>query len=71
MVGGLVSSLGLLFTSFASEYHQVFLSYGLLLGKYLFLNILYGSAKLGCGVDKSGCGEDKLWSLASLSWGAA
>jgi hypothetical protein len=42
VVGGLVSSLGLLFTSFASEYHQVFLSYGLLLGKDLFLNILYG-----------------------------
>jgi hypothetical protein len=39
VVGGLVSSLGLLFTSFASEYHQVFLSYGLLLGKDKLRNV--------------------------------
>lgn len=30
--GGLVAALGLLFTSFASQFHQLFLSYGLVLG---------------------------------------
>ena len=31
--GGLLAALGLLFTSFASQFHQLFLSYGLVLGK--------------------------------------
>ena len=30
--GGLLAALGLLFTSFASQFHQLFLSYGLVLG---------------------------------------
>ena len=30
--GGLLAALGLLFTSFASQFHQLFLSYGLILG---------------------------------------
>jgi len=33
--GGLVAALGLLFTSFASQFHQLFLSYGLVLGTVL------------------------------------
>ena len=31
--GGLMAALGLLFTSFASQFHQLFLSYGLVLGE--------------------------------------
>lgn len=33
VIGGLVTALGCLFSSFASQYHQLFLSFGLLLGK--------------------------------------
>jgi hypothetical protein len=33
--GGLLAALGLLFTSFASQFHQLFLSYGLILGNGL------------------------------------
>jgi hypothetical protein len=32
VLGGLLAALGLLFTSFASQFHQLFLSYGLVLG---------------------------------------
>ena len=32
VAGGLVTSLGCLFTSFASQWHQVFISYGLVMG---------------------------------------
>jgi len=32
VVGGLITSLGLLFTSFASQFHQLFFSYGIMLG---------------------------------------
>ena len=32
VAGGLVTSLGCLFTSFASQWHQVFISYGLVIG---------------------------------------
>ena len=32
VAGGLVTSLGCLFTSFASQWHQVFISYGLIIG---------------------------------------
>lgn len=33
VMGGLVTALGCLFTSFASQFHQLFLSYGLVVGK--------------------------------------
>jgi hypothetical protein len=33
VMGGLVAALGFLFTSFASQFHQLFLSYGILVGK--------------------------------------
>ena len=36
VVGGLVLSLGCLFTSFAGQFHQIFLSYGIILGQYLY-----------------------------------
>ena len=32
VAGGLVTALGCLFTSFASQWHQVFISYGLVIG---------------------------------------
>jgi len=32
VIGGLVSALGCLFTSFASQFHQVFFSYGIIIG---------------------------------------
>ena len=31
MVGGLIISLGCLFTSFATQFHQIYISYGLLM----------------------------------------
>ena len=33
VMGGLVTALGCLFTSFASQFHQLFLSYGAMIGK--------------------------------------
>ena len=33
VLGGLVTALGLLFSSFADQFHQLFLSYGVLMGK--------------------------------------
>ena len=38
VMGGLVTALGCLFTSFASQFHQLFLSYGAMIGK--IINIL-------------------------------
>ena len=32
VIGGLVTALGCLFTSFANNFHQIFLSYGLIVG---------------------------------------
>lgn len=32
MIGGLVTALGCLFTSFASQFHQLFFSYGTVVG---------------------------------------
>ncbi len=32
VMGGLVTALGCLFTSFASQFHQLFLSYGIMMG---------------------------------------
>lgn len=34
VMGGLVTALGCLFTSFASQFHQLFLSYGLVVGRF-------------------------------------
>ena len=34
VIGGLVAALGCLFSSFASQHHQLFLSMGLMLGVY-------------------------------------
>ena len=33
VLGGLLAALGLLFTSFASQFHQLFVSYGIVLGR--------------------------------------
>lgn len=33
VMGGLVTALGVLFTSFATQFHQIFISYGAILGK--------------------------------------
>ena len=33
VIGGLLTALGCLFTSFATEFHQLFLSYGLIVGE--------------------------------------
>ena len=33
VIGGLVTALGCLFTSFASQFHQLFFSYGAIIGK--------------------------------------
>ena len=33
VLGGLITALGCLFTSFASQFHQLFLSYGIMIGK--------------------------------------
>ena len=33
VLGGLVAALGLLFTSFASRFHQLFISYGTIFGE--------------------------------------
>ncbi|KAG8292822.1 hypothetical protein J6590_030277 [Homalodisca vitripennis] len=33
VMGGLVTALGCLFTSFASQFHQLFFSYGTIVGK--------------------------------------
>ena len=38
---GLVLSLGLLFTSFADEFYQLFFSYGAVICKYIFFLILW------------------------------
>ena len=35
VMGGLVTALGCLFTSFASQFHQLFLSYGAMIGKII------------------------------------
>lgn len=45
--GGLLAALGLLFTSFASQFHQLFLSYGIVLGKYQRSNYRNGSRLIG------------------------
>ena len=34
VIGGLVTALGCLFTSFASQFHQLFFSFGAMIGKY-------------------------------------
>ena len=34
VMGGLVTALGCLFTSFASQFHQLFLSYGAMIGNF-------------------------------------
>lgn len=41
VMGGLVTALGCLFTSFASQFHQLFFSYGTIVGgyHYWFFNI--------------------------------
>ena len=41
VLGGLVSSLALLFASFAVQYHQVVLSYGVILGEMTILITSY------------------------------
>ena len=33
VMGGLITALGCLFTSFASQFHQLFFSYGMMIGK--------------------------------------
>ena len=33
VMGGLITSLGCLFTSFAGQFHQMFISYGIMIGK--------------------------------------
>jgi hypothetical protein len=33
VIGGLVTALGCLFSSFASQFHQLFFSYGAIIGK--------------------------------------
>ena len=38
VLGGLVAALGCLFTSFASQFHQLFLSYGIMIGT-LYCNV--------------------------------
>lgn len=38
VMGGLVTALGCLFTSFASQFHQLFLSYGFMIGKESWKN---------------------------------
>ena len=35
VLGGLVTALACLFTSFANQFHQLFLSYGIMLGEYI------------------------------------
>ncbi len=37
-MGGLVTALGCLFTSFASQFHQLFLSYGIMMGINILIN---------------------------------
>ena len=37
VLGGLVAALGCLFTSFASQFHQLFLSYGIMIGTFYIL----------------------------------
>lgn len=39
-IGGLVTALGCLFTSFASQLHQVFLSYGAIIGNSSFQTLI-------------------------------
>ncbi len=34
VMGGLVTALGCLFTSFASQFHQLFFSYGIMIGRW-------------------------------------
>ena len=34
VIGGLVTALGCLFTSFANNFHQIFISYGIVVGKF-------------------------------------
>lgn len=38
--GGLVTALGCLFTSFASQFHQLFFSYGTVVGKYKYSELI-------------------------------
>lgn len=35
VMGGLITALGCLFTSFATQFHQLFFSYGTVVGMYL------------------------------------
>ena len=35
VMGGLVTALGCLFTSFASQFHQLFFSYGIMIGEWI------------------------------------
>lgn len=62
VMGGLVTALGCLFTSFASQFHQVFFSFGIMIGEMLLcyeilktdffkrVNILFLSSTPGIGV---------------------
>ena len=51
VVGGLILSLGCLFTSFASQFHQIFFSYGLIIGEDIMNWILFRKHSfLGVGV---------------------
>ena len=41
VMGGLITALGCLFTSFASQFHQLFFSYGMMIGKICIICILF------------------------------
>ena len=62
VMGGLVTALGCLFTSFASQFHQLFFSYGAMIGKLedLLEQTLIGndsSHKLNFGTDNKRASE--------------
>ena len=40
VMGGLVTALGCLFTSFASQFHQLFFSYGAMIGNNDYTDVL-------------------------------
>ena len=41
VMGGLITALGCLFTSFASQFHQLFFSYGMMIGKICICIFIY------------------------------
>ena len=45
VLGGLITALGCLFTSFASQFHQLFISYGIMIGNHKY-DISYKSIEM-------------------------